>query len=431
MQTEERVCEMREIKKLGFVFALALTVATSGVSAQTVYAAEDVTVVSDVADAVTADDTVSADTTADDTVSADTTADDTVSADTTADDTASVDTTTDDTASVDTSTDDTASADTTTDDTASADTTAVATVSADTTTVTTTDDTDALKEAYAYTTWNDENCFDDETKKNVVELNGEDGEELETIFKINFAGAKVDSNVGFVHNEDLNSYCTNLPAGLNLTKYTTNTGASYMRVQLAGNAQAGNYNVTVTIPSEKLTAKKGYEVSDDGLSVTFYLTVNGHQIPVTVPAPKHTHSFHWDVTKAATESQDGEEVYRCDCGHVEATRVISAYGLWLASVEEQILNAEENAVVEIKTEIWNTYNKDIMNALTERADVTLVTTFGAGEEAVTFTIPAGACTLIEEEATALAGSVEDATNATASAEETQWFGYQFLAGAYN
>ena len=122
--------------------------------------------------------------------------------------------------------------------------------------------------------------------------------------------------------------------------------------------------------------------------------------------------------------------------YINVDELIKRFGrltvdLWLDSVEEQILNAEENAVVEIKTEIWNTYNKDIMNALTERSDVTLVTTFGAGEEAITFTIPAGACTMIEDEKTALVGSVEDATNATASVEETQWFGYQFLAGVYN
>ena len=72
-----------------------------------------------------------------------------------------------------------------------------------------------------------------------------------------------------------------------------------------------------------------------------------------------------------------------------------------------------------------------MSALSERSDVTLVTTFGAGEDAITFTIPAGACTLIEDEATALAGSVDEATGVAPATEETQWFGYQFLSGAYN
>lgn len=289
-----------------------------------------------------------------------------------------------------------------------------------------------LEDAYGYTTWTDKNYFDPETMKNEVRLEGEAGEELSTIFKVNFIGADTTS---FEDDENLTGYCTNLPSGLEVIKYTKNRHINMMRVELKGTAEAGNYEVIFTVPTEKLIARDGYQIPEKGISVTIYLTVNGHLIPVTVPeptsSPSHEHSFEWKVINQATDSQDGLEAYMCSCGNIEATRVISAYGLWLDSVEQQILNAEENAVVEIKTEIWNTYSKDIMDALIERSDVTLVTTFGAGEEAVTFTIPAGACTLIEDEATALAGSVEDATGVAPSVEETQWFGYQFLAGAYN
>lgn len=289
-----------------------------------------------------------------------------------------------------------------------------------------------LEDAYGYTTWTDKNYFDPETMKNEVRLEGEAGEELSTIFKVNFIGADTTS---FEDDENLTGYCTNLPSGLEVIKYTKNRHINMMRVELKGTAEAGNYEVVFTVPTEKLIARDGYQLPENGISVTIYLTVNGHLIPVTVPeptsSPSHEHSHEWKVINQATDSQDGLEAYMCSCGDIEATRVISAYGLWLDSVEQQILNAEENAVVEIKTEIWNTYSKDIMDALTERSDVTLVTTFGAGEEAVTFTIPAGACTLIEDEATALAGSVEDAAGVAPSAEETQWFGWQFLAGAYN
>lgn len=290
-----------------------------------------------------------------------------------------------------------------------------------------------LEEATAYTTWNANNCHDDESLKNEVLLNGEEGEMLSTIFKINFNGAHA---TYFDHNEDLTDYCSNLPKGLTLKKYTTNTGADYMRVELAGQATAGKYDVTVTVPTEKLSAYNGYYVPEEGLTVTFYLTVNGEQIPVTVPvsAPteSHEHSYSWHTIKQATDCEDGLEAYMCDCGDIEYTRVISAYGLWLESVKEDILTAEENAVVEVKTDIWNTYNKSIMDALSTRSDVTLVTTFGSDEEAVTFTIPAGASTVIVEEATALAASVDDATGiaSTATEEESQWFGFQFLSGAY-
>ena len=67
----------------------------------------------------------------------------------------------------------------------------------------------------------------------------------------------------------------------------------------------------------------------------------------------------------------------------------------------------------------------------KRDDVTLVTTFGRGDDAVSFVIPAGAGTTIVEEATALAASVDDATGATTSvAEEPQWYGFGYLTGVY-
>ena len=285
-----------------------------------------------------------------------------------------------------------------------------------------------LKDAYGYTTWTKENYFDPETEKSEVRLEGEEGEELSTFFKVNFIGANTTS---FVDGEDLTDYCTNLPSGLKIVKYTNNYSVNMMRVELKGTADAGKYDVVFTVPTDKLVARSGYQIPENGIAITFYLTVNGHLIPITT-SEKHEHSYEWHTIYEATDSEDGLEAHMCSCGLIEYTRPISAYGLWLDSVKEQILTAEENAVVEIKTDIWNTYSKDIMDALNERTDVTLVTTFGAGEDAVTFTIPAGACTLIADETTALAGSVEDATGVAATAqEETQWFGYQFLAGAYN
>ena len=410
---------MRELKKLGVVFALALTVAMSGANAKTVMAAEEAVVteaveevvVSESEEEVASEETVVTEEVASEEAVTTEAVEEVVTTEITEEVTS----------------EEAVIAEVTENEPVVA-CESVALMSLREEPAVASEENVTLKDAYGYTTWTKENYFDPETKKNEVRLEGEEGEELSTFFKVNFIGA---NTTEFVNDENLTSYCTNLPSGLEIIKYTNNHNVNMMRVELKGTAEAGNYDVVFTVPTDKLVAKEGYQIPEKGISVTIYLTVNGHLIPVTVPAPEHNHSYHWDVTRAETESQDGEEVYICDCGHIEATRVISAYGLWLDSVEQQILNAEENAVVEIKTEIWNTYNKDIMSALSERSDVTLVTTFGAGEDAITFTIPAGACTLIEDEATALAGSVDEATGVAPATEETQWFGYQFLSGAYN
>ncbi len=423
---------MRELKKIGVVFALALTVAMSGTNAKTVMAAEEA-VVTEVVEEVASEETVTTEVvTSEETVTTEVvTSEEAVTTEVVEEVVTSEEAVTTEVVEEVVTSEEAVTTEATENEPVVA-CEPVALMSLYEEPATVSEENVTLKDAYGYTTWTKENYFDPETKKNEVRLEGEEGEELSTFFKVNFIGA---NTTEFVNGENLTSYCTNLPSGLEIIKYTNNNTVNMMRVELKGTAQAGNYDVVFTVPTEKLVAKEGYQIPEKGISVTIYLTVNGHLIPVTVPAPtpapEHNHSYHWDVTRAATESQDGEEVYRCDCGHVEAVRTISAFGLWLDSVEQQILNAEENAVVEVKTEIWNTYNKDIMNALSKRSDVTLVTTFGVGEEAVTFTIPAGACTLIEDEATALAGSVEDAMGTASVQEETQWFGYQFLSSTYN
>ena len=392
-----------KLKKIVGALTLAAAVALSGAGVQQVYAAEDVVVATDTDAATDAATTMDTDTTAD--------------ADTTTD--------TDSTADADTATD----ADTTADaDTATDADTDVVVYEDDSTTV--------KKDATMYTTWNDDNYHDSKELENVVDISGEDGDILETIFKLNFEGALTCKGV-FKHNDDLTDLCTDLPEGLRLYKHTYNNGADYMRVKLMGTAVTGKYNVTITIPADKLVARIGYQIPESGLSVTIYLTVNGKKIPVEVPVQPatdggaHEHHYEWTTIKTVTDTEDGIEAYMCSCGDVEQTRPVSAYGAWLKAVEKKILTAEENATVEVKTDVWNTYNKNVIDALQKRGDVTLVTTFGKGDDVVSFVIPAGAGTTIVEEATALAASVDDATGATTSVtEEPQWYGFGYLTGVY-
>lgn len=408
-----------KLKKIVGALTLAAAVALSGAGVQQVYAAEDVVVATDTDAATDAATTMDTDTTAD----ADTTTD--------TDSTADADTATD--ADTVTDTDVTTDADTTTD----VDTVTDVDATTDTDVVVYEDDsTTVKKDATMYTTWNDDNYHDSKELENVVDISGEDGDILETIFKLNFEGALTCKGV-FKHNDDLTDLCTDLPEGLRLYKYTYNNGADYMRVKLMGTAVTGKYNVTITIPADKLVARIGYQIPESGLSVTIYLTVNGKKIPVEVPVQPatdggaHEHHYEWTTIKTVTDTEDGIEAYMCSCGDVEQTRPVSAYGAWLKAVEKKILTAEENATVEVKTDVWNTYNKNVIDALQKRGDVTLVTTFGKGDDVVSFVIPAGAGTTIVEEATALAASVDDATGATTSVtEEPQWYGFGYLTGVY-
>ena len=416
-----------KLKKIVGALALAAVVALSGAGVQQVYAAEDVVVATDTDAATDVDTTMDTDTTAD--------ADTTTDTDTTADATTDADTATD----VDATTD----ADTVTDTDAATDAATVTDVDATTDTDVVTDisvyaddSTTVKKDAAMYTTRNDDNYRDSKELENVVDISGEDGDILETIFKLNFEGALTCKGV-FKHNDDLTDLCTDLPEGLRLYKYTYNNGADYMRVKMMGTAVTVKYNVTITIPADKLVARIGYQIPESGLSVTIYLTVNGKKIPVEVPVQPatdggaHEHHYEWTTIKTVTDTEDGIEAYMCSCGDVEQTRTVSAYGAWLKAVEKKILTAEQNATVEVKTDVWNTYNKNVINALQKRDDVTLVTTFGRGDDAVSFVIPAGAGTTIVEEATALAASVDDATGATTSvAEEPQWYGFGYLTGVY-
>ena len=231
--------------------ALAAVVALSGAGVQQVYAAEDVVVATDTDAATDVDTTMDTDTTAD--------ADTTTDTDTTADATTDADTVTDTDAATD--------AATVTDVDATTDTDVVTDIS-----VYADDSTTVKKDAAMYTTWNDDNYRDSKELENVVDISGEDGDILETIFKLNFEGALTCKGV-FKHNDDLTDLCTDLPEGLRLYKYTYNNGADYMRVKLMGTAVTGKYNVTITIPADKLVARIGYQIPESRPELSVHMVL--------------------------------------------------------------------------------------------------------------------------------------------------------------
>jgi hypothetical protein len=58
---------------------------------------------------------------------------------------------------------------------------------------------------------------------------------------------------------------------------------------------------------------------------TYYYSLTNSQINFT-PAPAHTHSYSWVVTKAATCTTAGTKAYKCSCGNVSKTETIAATG---------------------------------------------------------------------------------------------------------
>ncbi len=61
----------------------------------------------------------------------------------------------------------------------------------------------------------------------------------------------------------------------------------------------------------------------------------------------------------------------------DGRREASAYWLFGEVTRQMVLTADENATVEISTECWLSYSKEVMDALSERSDVTLVLTYKA------------------------------------------------------
>ena len=85
----------------------------------------------------------------------------------------------------------------------------------------------------------------------------------------------------------------------------------------------------------------------------------------------HEHHYEWVVTREATEDEGGEEAYMCECGAVLYRAPISAAGVFIKNTINKIINAKPGETVEITTEKWLTFNKDVADALSTRPDITL------------------------------------------------------------
>lgn len=131
--------------------------------------------------------------------------------------------------------------------------------------------------------------------------------------------------------------------------------------------------------------------------------------------PTHKHHFKWIAIMNESESAEGTINYMCpECGKIWYFRPISAYYAFQGDVARRIETAPENATVKVKTSVFINFNKQVMQALEERPDVSLYVSFLDGEykgNRVSFVIPAG----------------EDTVSLL---DENGYAGFLFLGGKY-
>lgn len=88
------------------------------------------------------------------------------------------------------------------------------------------------------------------------------------------------------------------------------------------------------------------------------------------------HNYEWMIAYDATNTTDGQKMYVCEhCGHVESTAVIPAYGKFLEETIEAILSAKPDTEVNVDTNLWLSFSKDVAAALKQNPDVTVNITF--------------------------------------------------------
>ncbi len=109
--------------------------------------------------------------------------------------------------------------------------------------------------------------------------------------------------------------------------------------------------------------------------------------------PNHVHKFRWIAKMNESESAEGTINYMCtECGKIWYFRPIEAYYAFQGDVARRIEVAPENGIVNVKTSHFISFNKQVMQALAERQDVSVKVSFLDQEykgNRVSFTIPAG------------------------------------------
>jgi hypothetical protein len=109
--------------------------------------------------------------------------------------------------------------------------------------------------------------------------------------------------------------------------------------------------------------------------------------------PTHVHHFKWIYKMNESETAEGTVNYMCtECGKIWYFRPIEAYYAFQGDLARRIELAPEYGTVNVKTSHFISFNKQVMQALAARPDVSVKVSFLEQEykgNRVSFTIPAG------------------------------------------
>ena len=125
--------------------------------------------------------------------------------------------------------------------------------------------------------------------------------------------------------------------------------------------------------------------------------------------PTHVHHYRWIAKMNESESADGTINYMCEeCDKVWYFRPYPAYHCFQGDIARQIEVAPENFTVKVKTSLFYSFDKRVMEALEKRPDVSLYVSFLRNEyigDRLSFVIPAGEDTMSLLDANGYAGFI--------------------------
>lgn len=193
------------------------------------------------------------------------------------------------------------------------------------------------------------------------------------------------------------------------------TGSGFLKVVINGNTEFDKSPATVGLPNagrfsydlESGPYKASVKIVKDTNTNNFYfftvtLTTPGSGSATNNTGSKskkkdstgtgysHEHYFQWVESIEPTEEHDGLMEFKCACGAVDDSYVMSGSMAFVKKVVKLIQTAPQNGTVDITTKNYSCYTAWIIEELAKRPDVSLKTTYTDAEGNVkTFTIPAG------------------------------------------
>lgn len=102
-----------------------------------------------------------------------------------------------------------------------------------------------------------------------------------------------------------------------------------------------------------------------------------------------SHDFCWITEIEPTETENGEQQYKCSkCGEIELRQPLSAYAYFVSTSVNKIKKAPSGSEVTISSKLWNSYPKELFEELANRRDITTVIQYMDDQQEYDITINA-------------------------------------------